>query len=278
MKKRAITATFFAAAMLGGIFGGEKTFFVLFALVTAGCLWELYGLLFSEQSGRMLRRVTGTIWGLAPYLLLGGNALGFWGGQMAFVGVAIIIFAAAPFFLLELFLRSARPFDNVGRFVLGMMYLAIPFTLLAYLSMPGGAFFGSGEYSPWRVFGLLGLIWINDTMAYIVGSQLGKNKLFERISPGKTWEGFIGGGIFTALAAWGISQYLDDFSPAQWISLALVATIFGTLGDLVESMMKRSLGIKDSGNLLPGHGGLLDRFDAFIFALPFYWIILVLVN
>lgn len=254
--------------MLGGIFGGMYTFFALFAVVTAGCLWELYGLVFAQESARMPRRVLGTLWALGPYLLIGGTALGFLSGSWAFGGIAMIIFAAVPFFLLELFLNPERPFDNVGRYVLGMTYLGIPFCLLVYLSMPYGEFFSSGEYSPWRVFGLLALVWTNDTMAYFVGSIFGKRKLFERISPKKTWEGFIGGGIFTVLAAWGVSHWITDFTPTQWIALATVAAIFGTLGDLVESMLKRSLGIKDSGSLLPGHGGLLDRFDSLIFVGP----------
>ncbi len=262
--------------MLGGIFGGKVSFFILFAIVTAGCLWELFGLLFPGDGNRTLRRVLGTTWALAPYLLLSGSALGFLGGLYAFAGIAIIIFAVAPFFILELFLNPERPFDNVGRYVLGMFYVGIPFCLLAYLSMPTGEFFSMGDYEPWRVFGLLGLVWTNDTMAYFVGSQFGKRKLFERISPKKTWEGFIGGGICTVLVAWGVSYYIPEFTQIQWILLAVVAAVFGTLGDLVESMLKRSLGIKDSGKLLPGHGGLLDRFDAFLLAIPFYWLVLIL--
>ena len=136
------------------------------------------------------------------------------------------------------------------------------------LSLSGSA------YQPLRVFGLLLLIWTNDTMAYFVGSQLGRRKLFERISPKKTWEGTIGGGLCAVLVAWGLSFIIKDFTQPQWLVLGMVAAVFGTLGDLVESMLKRSVGVKDSGNLLPGHGGLLDRFDAFIFALPFFWLAL----
>ena len=130
------------------------------------------------------------------------------------------------------------------------------------------------EYSPHRVWGLLWLVWTNDSFAYIIGSRIGKTKLFERISPNKTWEGTIGGAIGAIIMAWVLSLYFSDFTMVEWVSLALVAAIFGTMGDLVESMMKRSLGVKDSGSLLPGHGGMLDRFDAFIFAIPFYFIVL----
>jgi phosphatidate cytidylyltransferase len=276
MLQRTITAVFFVIAMLCGTFGCKESFFVVYGAVAAGCLWELYGLLFAHERKLQWRRILGTIWAMSPFLLLGGTALGFWGGPVPFIGIAMLIFAAAPFFLLELLLNQEHPFDNVGRYLLGMFYIGIPFCLLAYISMPLGEFFSSGEYVPWRVFGLLGLIWIDDTMAYFVGSMIGKHKLFERISPKKTWEGSIGGGLCTILVAWIVSHWIDVYTPNQWMALAAVAAIFGTLGDLVESMLKRSLHIKDSGSLLPGHGGLLDRFDAFIFALPFYWLVLVL--
>lgn len=276
MKQRLITAIFFAAVMLGGVFGGKHTFFALFALVAAGSLWELFGLLFARESRMPLRRIAGMTWALLPYFLLGANALGYLDGAFALAGVAIIIFAAVPFFILELFLQAERPFDNVGRYLLGMFYVALPLCLLIHLSMPMGEFFGGEDYSPWRVFGFLGLVWTNDTMAYIFGSQFGKRKLFARISPKKTWEGFVGGAISTMLLAWYLGPMIYPFSPGQWLALAFVAAVFGTLGDLVESMLKRSIGIKDSGSLLPGHGGLLDRFDAFLLALPFYWLVLVL--
>jgi phosphatidate cytidylyltransferase len=276
MLQRTLTAIVFAAVMLGGIFGGKHSFFALFAVITAGCLWELYGLVFPPDAHRNIRRVLGVVWGLAPYVLLGGSALELLEGSMAFAGLVLLVFTAVPFFILELFLNPDRPFDFVGRYALGVFYITLPFCLLVYLSVPLGEFFSVGDYNPQRVIGLLGLVWVNDTMAYLVGSQLGKNKLFERISPKKTWEGFLGGGICAVLVAWGIAQYSDAFTPTQWMLLAATAAVFGTLGDLVESMLKRSLGIKDSGNLLPGHGGLLDRFDAFIIALPFYWLVLIL--
>jgi phosphatidate cytidylyltransferase len=121
--------------------------------------------------------------------------------------------------------------------------------------------------------GIFWLIWTNDTMAYLIGSQIGRRKLFERISPKKTWEGTIGGAICTVLMAWAISLYFNDFSTAQWLAVGAMVGIFGTLGDLVESMLKRSIGVKDSGTLLPGHGGLLDRFDSFLFVVVWVWVV-----
>ena len=126
------------------------------------------------------------------------------------------------------------------------------------------------------VLGFLLILWFNDTGAYFVGSLMGKHKLFERISPGKTWEGSAGGALFALLTAWGLSFVFHRLDVVQWLILALITIIAGTLGDLVESMLKRSLGIKDSGNILPGHGGMLDRFDAVLLSAPFVFVYLAL--
>lgn len=276
MIQRTITGIIFTAVMLGGVFGGTYTFLALFTLITAGCLWEFTGLVFQNDPSDRLRRLAGTIWGVLVYLLIAGSGLGLLNGAFSFYGLVLIILTAPVFLTLELFLHPERPFERAGYYLTALLYISLPFSLLAYLSMPAGEFFNTGAYDPLRVFGLLLLIWSNDSWAYIFGSKFGKNKLYERISPGKTWEGFIGGGILALLTAWGLSFLITSFSPAQWLKLATVAVVFGTIGDLVESMLKRSLQIKDSGSLLPGHGGLLDRFDAFVFAIPFYWLALVI--
>lgn len=278
MIQRTVTGIIFVAVMLGGVFGGKNAFFALFALVTAGCLWELTGLVFRKDKYDKLRQAAGTAWGTSVYLLLGGSSLGLLGGSFSFYGIVLAVLTTPVFLALELFLRPEKPFENAGYHTTGLLYISLPFSLLTCLSMPAGEFFGTGDYDPWRIFGLLLLIWSNDTWAYIIGSRFGRNKLYERISPGKTWEGFIGGGVLAVLTAWGFSFAIDSYTPAQWIVLAVTAVIFGTIGDLVESMLKRSLQIKDSGSLLPGHGGLLDRFDAFVFAIPFYWLALILLS
>jgi len=271
MKQRVITAIFFAAAMLGGIFWGGHSFLLIFTLITIGCAWELTGMLFQEHRFRTLRRVWGTVAGILPFWLVAAGLshifiLPIW--VTAFIA-SLMAFGMFVAMAVELFLGAERPFANIGNFLLCSIYIGLPFAMLADIAIEFDM-----PYKPLRVFGLLLLIWTNDTMAYFVGSQLGRRKLFERISPNKTWEGTIGGGIFTVLVAWGLSFIIKDFTQTQWLVLGVVAAIFGTLGDLVESMLKRSVGVKDSGNLLPGHGGLLDRFDAFIFALPFFWLAL----
>jgi phosphatidate cytidylyltransferase len=263
MRQRIITAIVFVAAMLGGVFGGKLAFQILCTLITAGCLWELMGLLLPEEKGKSIRQTIGLTFGLATSF---ATSIDF-GIILTLYFLPILMFLTLA---LELFSTSKTPFANVGSYLIGAFYISLPFVLLQHIAKS----YSLHDYSPLRVFGLLLLIWTNDTMAYFIGSQLGRRKLFERISPKKTWEGTIGGGILTVLVAWGLSFIIKDFTQTQWLVLGAVAAIFGTLGDLVESMLKRSIGVKDSGNLLPGHGGLLDRFDAFIFALPFFWLAL----
>jgi len=281
MKQRTITAVVFAIAMLGGVFGGATAFFILFALITAGCLWELMGLLFAAEGNYLrLRKVLGMVFGLLPFLVFGSFLLGLInaGSETLYTWNAVFIimpfaFLALTFllFVLELFLHSDRPFANIGHFLLGLIYVGLPFALLVYISIGPDA-----KYAPLRVFGLLLLTWTNDTMAYLVGSRIGKTPFFSRISPKKTWEGTLGGMAFTFLIAWLLAQWVPDYSTTEWILLAGCVAVFGTLGDLVESMLKRSIHIKDSGSLLPGHGGLLDRFDSFLFVLPFAWLALMI--
>jgi phosphatidate cytidylyltransferase len=269
MKQRIVTAVVFAAAMLGGVYGGELSFTCLTAGIIAGCLWEFYGLFLPNEPKKNLRRVWGIMFGLLPLVPLVEN---LFYSQPGMVYAVVLLFFLS--LLLELYLHSPAPFQQAGAYLFGFFYICFPFVFLNWIAR-GSA---DGHYAPNRVFGLLLLIWTNDTMAYFAGSRWGRTKLFERISPKKTWEGTIGGGLCTVLVAWILSRFFGDFNPAQWIVLGAVAAVFGTLGDLVESMFKRSLGVKDSGNLLPGHGGLLDRFDAFIFALPFFWLALMLLD
>jgi phosphatidate cytidylyltransferase len=172
----------------------------------------------------------------------------------------------------ELFMGSDAPFSNIGHVLLGLMYLGLPFSLLVSIA------FWHGDYAPMRVFGLLLLNWTNDTMAYVVGSKIGKTPFFTRISPNKTWEGTLGGVFFTFVVATIFALWLPSFQPAEWLTMAAMVGIFGTAGDLIESMLKRSIRVKDSGSFLPGHGGFLDRFDSFVFALPFVWFALMLLE
>lgn len=255
--------------MLAGLFGGRYTFIALFAVITALCLWEFLSMVLKRYTRRdVTRMVLGVAFGLTPFVLasiLHMRPMLATQSNDIFVIVTAILFFPFIFlaFLYELFVHSEKPFQNVGFIVLGMVYIGAPFALLDFIA------FENGDFSAIVVFGLLLLTWMNDTGAYLAGSQFGKTPLFPSVSPKKTWEGTIGGIVTTFLVAWGFCAFTGHLRLVDWMVLALIVSVFGSLGDLVESMLKRSVGVKDSGTLLPGHGGVLDRFDAFIFLLPF---------
>ena len=264
--KRFATAVFFVIVMLGGLYTGRYSFVLLFGVITALSLWEFYGLVLSRNNrSDLLRFLLGIILGLTPSAAVTIIQLGLVQNSADFIAIASILFFPLVFlaFIYELYTRSARPFTNVAFLILGVVYIGVPFALLDLIAFDGDYFYAD------TVFGLLLLTWTNDTAAFVVGSQIGRRRLFPRISPKKTWEGSAGGLVVTLIVAFALSRFFHDLSPANWIVLALIVVLFGSFGDLVESMLKRSLDVKDSGNLLPGHGGILDRFDAFIFLLPY---------
>lgn len=162
--------------------------------------------------------------------------------------------------IIALYQKQEDPFRHIALFILGILYIPVAFGLYMAISDNGN--------HQWYALGLLCLVWSSDTFAYFAGRWFGKHKLFERISPKKTWEGFFGGLLMTILTGFVLSRFYDALTPLEWIGLATVVCISGAFGDLVESLLKRSSDIKDSGSLLPGHGGFLDRFDAFLLAVP----------
>lgn len=167
-------------------------------------------------------------------------------------------------FFIKLFKKlDDRPFSNLGYTFLGIIYVAVPFALIVELIIE------EFTYKPELLTGLLVILWVNDSGAYFAGRALGKRKLFERISPKKTWEGFVGGAIFSVLAALCMGYLFPDLAIIHWLVIAFIIVITGTLGDLVESLFKRSISIKDSGSMIPGHGGFLDRFDGLLLSVPF---------
>jgi phosphatidate cytidylyltransferase len=183
-----------------------------------------------------------------------------------FLAVALIIDLSL---IRELFTKAPQAAKNKTLKQIQLAgYVVFPFLLLIKLPM----FNGYHQYLPNLIIGIFIIIWTNDTFAYIVGRLIGKNKLFERISPKKTIEGFAGGLIFAMIAAYILSLYFDTLSSLYWIISAVILVIFGTLGDLVESKFKRDAGVKDSGKIMPGHGGILDRLDSIIFAIPFLFL------
>jgi len=265
---RAITGALFVAIMVAG-FLRPHYMVVLFAVITGMSLWEYTGLV-NEIKDVRINRFISTVAGVYFFLAIAGYRLGFVEGFSIFVPYILTIIYL---FVSELYLKNENPINNWAYTMLGQMYLALPFSMINILA------FQTNERGEIMIDMLLPLsififLWTNDTGAYCCGSLFGKHKLFPRISPKKSWEGSIGGGLLVLIVAGVIGYFTNtDTDPHMlsipvWIGLGLVVVVFGTWGDLVESLFKRTLGIKDSGNILPGHGGMLDRFDSSLMAIP----------
>lgn len=264
---RTITGVIFVAAIVAS-FLRPDAMVLLFSIVTGLTIWEFTGLV-NERENVTVNRFISTVAGVYFFYAMTYFCSDLYGGIAK--SVVFIPYLVTIIYLLisELYLRHDDPIEDWAYTMLAQMYIALPFSLLnvlAFTATPNGEI-TFNTLLPLSVFVFL---WVNDTGAYCVGSLLGRHKLFPRISPGKSWEGSIGGAVFVLVAAWVISTYLDGemLTLWAWLGLGLVVVIFGTWGDLVESLFKRTLGIKDSGNILPGHGGMLDRFDSSLLAIP----------
>jgi phosphatidate cytidylyltransferase len=265
--KRAITGALFVLVLLGSIIWGPVSFAILFALVVVLALFEFYDMV--KVKDIHPQKYIGILFGVLIFLAAFQNARNY----LPFGFFVLIIPATAGIFLLELFRNKPNPFHNIAFTILGVAYIAVPFSLLAYLAYHD---YITLKYSPEILLGYFALIWTNDTGAYLTGISIGKHPLFKRISPKKSWEGFAGGTILTIAGAWVVSLFSHQLNIYQWLIVGLLIAVFGVLGDLVESMLKRSLDVKDSGNFLPGHGGILDRFDSLIISAPFVFAFIAL--
>ena len=273
---RTITGVFFVAAIVVS-FMRPEAMFLLFAVVTGLTIWEFCGLVNDRIAGATVNRFICTVAGVYFFLAMAGYCSGLVSGSSVFIPYLLTIIYL---FICELYLKQVNPINNWAYTMLSQMYIALPFSMINVLAFQGGTD-GIIRYCSILPLSVFIFLWVNDTGAYCVGSLLGKHKLFPRISPGKSWEGSIGGAVFVIIAAciisWFDQQGADPtqsslnppvLSLIQWIGLGLVVVVFGTWGDLVESLFKRTINIKDSGNILPGHGGMLDRFDSSLMAFP----------
>lgn len=262
MKTRAITGFFFVGVMLASVLLGAYTFTLFFLILSVLCTEEFYRLVTTEEVKPQKR------WGLALvisiYLPL---SMYFFKGE-PLVNVLICVPLTVLVIVAELYRKHKNPFHNIAYTFFGVLFAALPFCF--FYSMA----FVDGEYSYHYPLAFLIMLWSSDTGAYLFGIKLGKHKLFERHSPKKTWEGFIGGLLCSMLAAFVLNIYFRDITLVQWLGMSAIIVSAGTLGDLSESMLKRSLLTKDSGSFLPGHGGLLDRFDGLLFAAPLVFVYL----
>jgi len=258
---RTLSGFVYVAAIAAAILLGPTTCMVFFAFLTGLALWEFYTLI--EKQRQTIRE---------KWLAIFGGVYLFASGFLSFSGILPLRFVSLWFLVMlfilirELYNKKTNPFQETAMVFFGQLYIALPLMVMGRLTYPLD---DTGTYFPFLLMAFFVLIWVYDTGAYLVGVSFGKHRLFERISPKKSWEGLIGGYILAIGTSIGISYLLPGhMSTWQWIGFALVTVTFGTWGDLVESMIKRTLNVKDSSNMIPGHGGLLDRIDSCLVAIP----------
>lgn len=264
---RILTGAIFVAVLILGILINQYSFLIVFLLITVLALHEFYGLL--NKAGKAsintnLNILGGIVFFIAFYLYFSSTIRSF----IIFVPYVIYILIV---FISELYAKREDPIRSLAYSFLGQVYVVFPLSLLSYLAF---GYESSGGYHHAMLLALFIFIWVNDSFAYLTGSMFGKHRMFERISPKKSWEGFAGGALFAIIASVIYSTFYTQIPVWGWIGFALTMIIFGTLGDLIESLFKRTLQVKDSGSLLPGHGGILDRIDSVIFAIPAQFVFL----
>jgi phosphatidate cytidylyltransferase len=277
-KTRTLTAVVFVVVMLLGLFWNHWSFFILFSIIHFGCWYEyqkLVGLVDKDYQQISSFHKYGVMlagWCIMLYFTndayrlgsLSLHSIGWWLG--------LILMFVLP--VIELLFAKEVKLKNIGYSALGLIYISLSWGLMIDLRGMGMNFNGdflvadTGHIIP---AGVIFSIWINDTMAYLVGSMIGKTQ-FSKISPKKTWEGTLGGAILCVLIITFAGWWLNYLSVIDWFMISLIAAVTGTAGDLLESKLKRMAQVKDSGTLMPGHGGFLDRFDSLIVAVPFVWL------
>lgn len=267
--QRLITGIFFVIILVGGVVWNEYSFMLLFSLITILCIGEYYSItqdkIYASPEWRTLYKFVNTIFGVMIFALLFLVS----SGKIPLIYMSLIAAFPLSWFIIEMYHESDSPFTNVCYNSMALFYIAIPFASTSFLVFQKGG----DEYEFKYLLAILFFAWANDSWAFLVGKYFGKHKLFLRISPKKTWEGFAGGAtaglVFAFLIHWAYGALnISETALSHYLILAAITVVMSTYGDLAESMIKRNLNIKDSGQSLPGHGGFLDRFDGLIFAIP----------
>ena len=263
MLTRAISGAVFVSLLVFSILYSPQTFLGLFYICMLIAIFEF---------SRMLKLKNIWVYVLATLLYVSNcielSKLNVLLADSTFVLIVLLLFVK------QLFSKNTNAVKELGNVGLTVLYASLPFIFIAkipFLNL-------TASYDNFVILGLFILIWSNDTFAYLVGKSIGKHKLLERISPKKTIEGFFGGMISTLIIAYLLSLQFNTLSTMQWMVVGLLVSIFGVLGDLIASMFKRQTGVKDTGNIIPGHGGIIDRLDSIIFASPFIYIYLKFIS
>ncbi len=268
---RTISGLAFVLIILGAVFWHPLAFSALFLLISLAGLGEFLSV--TKKTGYPTRSWPPLLLAAWLYLslsILAHDLMPAWSLFFVLINVPLLLLP----FIVELLAGKEKHFIRAGTGLIGVLYVVLPLSLLQFLYFPCS---GNGSGDPVLLAAMFGLIWIHDTFAYLTGKLFGRHLLFERISPKKTWEGSAGGAVFCLLAAWAAAFWLGVLTAPQWILFAIIVIVFGTLGDLTESMLKRNAGLKDSANRIPGHGGILDRFDAVLMVAPFAFVMMMII-
>jgi phosphatidate cytidylyltransferase len=278
-KKRATTAGVFVAVMLLGMLWNHWSFFILFSVIHFGCWIEYQKLVCLIDKGYAeispFHKYGVMIAGWCIMLYFTNDAFSIFGIQLNAIGwwLGLVAIFALP--VMELLFSKQLELKNIAHSAFGLLYISLSLGLMMDLRCYGMIHKGQHIYIDFSGFvlplGILVALWINDTMAYLVGSFIGKTP-FSKISPKKTWEGTIGGAILCIVVVALLGWTVQLFKVSDWIAIAVIVAVFGIMGDLFESKLKRMAGVKDSGSIMPGHGGFLDRFDSLLLASPFVWL------
>ena len=259
---RALTGIIFVVVLISAIYIHPIFFLILFCIITGLTLWEFGGLVKHYENAN-LQRTVNVLGGVYLFIATFVYANGLTDGKIFLPYLLFIMLTM----IAELYYKAPNPINNWAFTLFAQVYCAGSFSILNFIGAEPGTP-GVMSYTPLFIMAIFIFVWLDDTGAYLVGSLIGKHKLFERISPKKSWEGFFGGLILALASSQAFAWFAPEINRMNWLGLAATVVLFGTWGDLIESLLKRTLGVKDSGNVLPGHGGMLDRFDSVMLAGP----------
>ena len=259
---RALTGIIFVVVLISAIYIHPIFFLILFCIITGLTLWEFGGLVKHYENAN-LQRTVNVLGGVYLFIATFVYANGLTDGKIFLPYLLFIMLTM----IAELYYKAPNPINNWAFTLFAQVYCAGSFSILNFIGAEPGTP-GVMSYTPLFIMAIFIFVWLDDTGAYLVGSLIGKHKLFERISPKKSWEGFFGGLILSLASSQAFAWFAPEINRMNWLGLAATVVLFGTWGDLIESLLKRTLGVKDSGTGLPGHGGMLDRFDSVMLAVP----------
>lgn len=263
---RSLSGLVFAILVIGSMIFDQAMLVGLFSAFTAIGTWEYFKM--AEKKEQNLQTITGSILVILAYFIVAFIGLDY----IPFESIGILFPLILIVFIIELFRKQENPIQNIAFSILPIFYIGIPMASASFL------FKIQAEHNYHFILAFFILMWSYDSFAYLTGVSMGKHRMIERISPKKSWEGFIGGIVLSLGIAVLIGYFFKDLSYLQWAIMSLIISTTGTFGDLIESMFKRSVGVKDSGKIMPGHGGILDRFDAALVAMPFVVAYLYLIS